>query len=269
MKAMYSATAIALLLMVCSHADAQQTLVRGYTKKDGTYVAPHYRSAPNSSRLDNYSTRGNYNPYTGKKGTVDPYALPRYSSPSYSSTPTYSAPPRVRYVPPPVSNTDRWWATPSEAETTSLSASANPAGEDEVRSDLIALSVRLKQTDPFYDIRFPILLKQIQQIKGRYPLEQIVEQVERLYWAIPATKASPYNAMASLGSPISLAGSYGRPICRRLEEARDALEDAAQSLLDCTQSRDYSNDCNIEVMEVTDVGDEYADAVSEADGICE
>ena len=47
--------------------------VRGYTKKNGTYVALHYRSSPNKSKFDNFSTKGNYNPYTGKKGTVNPY----------------------------------------------------------------------------------------------------------------------------------------------------------------------------------------------------
>ena len=47
---------------------------RGYTRKDGTYVAPHMQSNPNSSKYDNWSTKGNENPYTGKKGTVDPDA---------------------------------------------------------------------------------------------------------------------------------------------------------------------------------------------------
>ena len=44
--------------------------VKGYIRKDGTYVAPHQRSTPNSTKLDNYSWEGNYNPYTGKKGTT-------------------------------------------------------------------------------------------------------------------------------------------------------------------------------------------------------
>lgn len=58
---------------------ARDTTVRGYTRRDGTYVAPHHRSTPNDTRLDNYSTRGNVNPYTGREGTVDPY-VPRNSS---------------------------------------------------------------------------------------------------------------------------------------------------------------------------------------------
>jgi hypothetical protein len=40
---------------------------------DGTYVQGHRRSDPNDTKLDNYSTKGNYNPYTGKYGTKNPY----------------------------------------------------------------------------------------------------------------------------------------------------------------------------------------------------
>lgn len=65
------------LLMICSFAlvtassaEALQR-VRGYTTKRGTYVVPHYRTTPNRTRLDNYSTKGNINPFTGKKGTVN------------------------------------------------------------------------------------------------------------------------------------------------------------------------------------------------------
>ena len=47
--------------------------VRGYVRKDGTYVSPHYQTNPDSSVLNNWSTRGNVNPYTGKVGTIDPY----------------------------------------------------------------------------------------------------------------------------------------------------------------------------------------------------
>jgi hypothetical protein len=49
------------------------TQVKGYHKKDGTYVPPHTRTDPNSSKSDNWSTKGNTNPHTGKKGNKDPY----------------------------------------------------------------------------------------------------------------------------------------------------------------------------------------------------
>jgi hypothetical protein len=47
--------------------------VKGHTRRDGTYVEPHKRTAPNSTKRDNYSTKGNTNPYTGKKGTKKVY----------------------------------------------------------------------------------------------------------------------------------------------------------------------------------------------------
>lgn len=46
--------------------------VRGYVKKNGTYVAPSRATNPNRSKYDNWSTKGNSNPYTGKGGTKDP-----------------------------------------------------------------------------------------------------------------------------------------------------------------------------------------------------
>ncbi|HAT68389.1 MAG TPA: hypothetical protein DCS20_02125 [Candidatus Yonathbacteria bacterium] len=55
-------------------AEASTVRVKGYYKPStGTYVAPHYKTSPNRSRLDNYSTKRNYNPYSGKRGTVSPY----------------------------------------------------------------------------------------------------------------------------------------------------------------------------------------------------
>ena len=42
--------------------------VKGYTKKDGTFVQPHMRTNPDSVRRNNYSSEGNYNPNTGKQG---------------------------------------------------------------------------------------------------------------------------------------------------------------------------------------------------------
>jgi hypothetical protein len=46
--------------------------VKGYSKRDGTYVQPHHQTNSNSSTRDNYGTRGNVNPYTGKVGTKSP-----------------------------------------------------------------------------------------------------------------------------------------------------------------------------------------------------
>lgn len=47
----------------------QTTTVRGYTKSDGTYVNGYTRTSRNNTNHDNYSTSGNFNPYTGTTGT--------------------------------------------------------------------------------------------------------------------------------------------------------------------------------------------------------
>jgi len=61
--------------------------VRGHVTKDGTYVAPHYQTNPDSSLLNNWSTKGNVNPYTGKAGTIDPYSPPKPKAPTYGYSP--------------------------------------------------------------------------------------------------------------------------------------------------------------------------------------
>ena len=70
----------AVLTLVSTPALTQsQTHVRGHLRSDGTYVPPHYRTTQNSTRNDNWTTRPNVNPYTGRVGT----RAPDYSSPSY------------------------------------------------------------------------------------------------------------------------------------------------------------------------------------------
>ena len=55
--------------------------VKGYVKKDGTYVAPTLATNPNATKVDNYSSKGNVNPATGKEGTVEPYKIEPYKAP--------------------------------------------------------------------------------------------------------------------------------------------------------------------------------------------
>jgi hypothetical protein len=49
-----------------------QYYTSGYTTRSGTYVQGHYRSNPDGNINNNWSTRGNYNPYTGAAGTRNP-----------------------------------------------------------------------------------------------------------------------------------------------------------------------------------------------------
>jgi hypothetical protein len=50
-------------------ASHSKTHVSSYTKKNGTHVAVHDRSSANQTKTDNWSTKGNRNPETGKPGT--------------------------------------------------------------------------------------------------------------------------------------------------------------------------------------------------------
>jgi len=45
---------------------ANDVFVRGYRRRDGTYVRPHWRSAPDGVPENNFGFPGNRNPYTGK-----------------------------------------------------------------------------------------------------------------------------------------------------------------------------------------------------------
>lgn len=60
------------LLLSGSAAMAGDTYVHGYYRNDGTYVQGYHRTSPDSTPYNNYSTQGNYNPWTGKPGTVNP-----------------------------------------------------------------------------------------------------------------------------------------------------------------------------------------------------
>lgn len=80
---------VTLLSLTClSSVALADTYVRGYYRNDGTYVAPHYRSSPNHTKSDNWSTRGNVNPYTGEAGTrtYDNYNNSRGYGSSYGNS---------------------------------------------------------------------------------------------------------------------------------------------------------------------------------------
>ncbi len=56
-------------LLLTPSVYAKSVSVKGGITKKGTYRPPHYRTSPNKTKTDNWSTKGNVNPYTGKKGT--------------------------------------------------------------------------------------------------------------------------------------------------------------------------------------------------------
>jgi hypothetical protein len=66
-----------VLFFICTLSSAQinskNHYVNGYYRSNGTYVKGHYITNPNATKLDNYSTFPNFNPYTGKQGVVKVY----------------------------------------------------------------------------------------------------------------------------------------------------------------------------------------------------
>lgn len=85
---------VMLLALWSTFALAADVHVRGYQRQGGTYVQEHMRSAPDSTRDNNFSTRGNTNPYTGQEGHKAPdssYSQPS-SNPYGSSSPHGSNP---------------------------------------------------------------------------------------------------------------------------------------------------------------------------------
>ena len=60
--------------------------VKGYTRKDGTYVQQHKQTNPDQIRRNNYSSEGNFNPTTGKQGTQrNEYSNPPQYNDSYNN----------------------------------------------------------------------------------------------------------------------------------------------------------------------------------------
>ena len=73
----------AVLIALAGPVMAKEVSVRGYVRSDGTYVQPHQQTAPNDTRQDNWSSKPNVNPYTGKQGTVDPWTPKAPASPRW------------------------------------------------------------------------------------------------------------------------------------------------------------------------------------------
>lgn len=75
-----------ITLTVISQVNPNYHRVEGYYRSNGTYVAPHYRTNPNSTINDNYSTKPNINPWTGEPGSIEPEYYDRGSLPDLSTS---------------------------------------------------------------------------------------------------------------------------------------------------------------------------------------
>ena len=83
---------VLLLLWASVTSSLSQVHVRGYYRKNGTYVQPHQRTYPNHTITDNYNYPGNYNPNTGRiTGGSSPTHNATNFTPSTTGT-SYNAP---------------------------------------------------------------------------------------------------------------------------------------------------------------------------------
>ena len=67
---------LTILPILAAHAQGYH-YTNPYYRQDGTYVQPHYQTNPNGNPYDNWSTRGNVNPFNGQPGTRNPYPYGR------------------------------------------------------------------------------------------------------------------------------------------------------------------------------------------------
>lgn len=65
-------SSLSLVCILLASSAVADTYMRGYYKSNGSYVNSDYRSDKDNSFNNNWSTKGNYNPYTGKSGWKSP-----------------------------------------------------------------------------------------------------------------------------------------------------------------------------------------------------
>jgi len=71
----------AAVVFVASSWVWAEEYVHGYSRHDGTYVQPHWRSNPDGNPYNNWSLPGNVNPHTGRRATGNVGAYLRNGSP--------------------------------------------------------------------------------------------------------------------------------------------------------------------------------------------
>lgn len=91
-RAIMLAAVLVVLISFLTVSLTEAGQVRGYTRRNGTYVQPHYRTNPDGNPHNNYSFPGNYNPNTGRitPGNSSTYLERYYNRPNSSSYEPYN-----------------------------------------------------------------------------------------------------------------------------------------------------------------------------------
>lgn len=68
MKTIFLLALTTLVFLLLSPSAFAYVKVRGFYRSSGKYVQTYYRTNKNAFKFDNWSSKGNTNPFTGKKG---------------------------------------------------------------------------------------------------------------------------------------------------------------------------------------------------------
>jgi|GEM_PF-975828 len=254
---------------------AKDVRVKGYFRKNGTYVAPHYRSSPNSTTLDNYSTRGNYNPYTGKSGTVNPYGLGAigrqhlYTAPAIQPVPAAIPPAATMPATADWRNFGKSLASAS-ANTNLVVPEPIEGGGPESRSlaeqtafaEVHELGQALRRTDPDFDMKIAILGPRIRQIQSTLPPEQWAGAVANAWAALQS-----YPRAATVGAGFASGRGHSQE-CREAQSRAQDLYDEASNLAKCAAAGDLTDDCSRQARRTKNAAESYEDAISAISGAC-
>ena len=96
LAALAFASVVGVTTLFAPSALACDSYVSGYYRSNGTYVNGYYRSCSNSTVTDNYTFKGNTNPYTYDTGTDYYRAAPLLRTPAARPTGATGGPDRRR-----------------------------------------------------------------------------------------------------------------------------------------------------------------------------
>ena len=86
MKSIVTILTFLIVISCVAQTNPNHVKVKEHRRSDGTVVKEHYRTVPNHTNRDNFSTKPNTNPYTGEKGWIEPDG---YANPYANSSGTY------------------------------------------------------------------------------------------------------------------------------------------------------------------------------------
>jgi hypothetical protein len=166
-------TSFLILINTPAFADVY---VHEYTKKDGTHVKAHYRSDPDGNFNNNWSTKGNINPHTGKEGTKtypENSAVNGYNEKAPTSTSGYGYNEKV-----PVPTTENGYdvKVPTSSDFEQLVDQRKKDNEEMMQKIKEQTEKLEKEREEIYNRSESQRVeteKQIQEIDKRYELQRI------------------------------------------------------------------------------------------------